>query len=49
LLNEGFHIAVSWGIHGYYGGVLSREDAELLAKRILTELGKDMLLKIDLL
>lgn len=34
----GFFFAVSWGKHGYSGGVLSREEALKLAKHIMETL-----------
>lgn len=34
----GFHIGVSWGRHGFAGGVLDRNDAKILAEKILLEI-----------
>jgi hypothetical protein len=36
----GFSFGVSWGQHGYCGGVLSREEARNLADRIYELLGE---------
>lgn len=36
----GFSFGVSWGRHGFHGGVLSRQEAKLLSDIILIQLDK---------
>jgi len=40
---EGFSIAVSWGEHGFIGGVISKEEAWKLVKKISAELKMDII------